>query len=63
MTGRIERLDRILSRFDHHLKESRDARHLSFRSLLTEVLLMAHELLKVKSQLKSGAQIVGQKHD
>jgi len=55
MTGWIERLDRILGQFDLHLKESRDGQHLSFSSLPTEVLLMAKELLKVKSQLKSGA--------
>jgi len=60
MTGRIERLDRILGRFDPTLKESRDARHLSFNSLPAEVLTMAHELLKFKSQLRAGAQIVGQ---
>jgi len=60
MTGRIERLDRILGRFDPTLKESRDARHLSFNSLPAEVLAMAHELLKFKSPLRAGAQIVGQ---
>jgi len=60
MSGRIERLDRILGRFDPTLKESRDARHLSFNSLPAEVLTMAHELLKIRSQLRSGAQIVGQ---
>jgi len=60
MSGRIERLDRILGRFDPTLKESRDARHLSFHSLPAEVLAMAHELLKFKSQLRAGAQIVGQ---
>jgi len=60
MTGWIESLDRILGRFDPTLKESRDARHLSFNSLRAEVLPMAHELLKFKSQLRSGAQIVGQ---
>jgi len=57
--GRIERLDRILGRFDPTLKESRDARHLSFNLLPAKVLAMAHELLKFKSQLRSGAQIVG----
>jgi len=60
MTGRIERLDKILGRFDPTLKESRDARHLSSNSLPAEVLTMAHELLKFKSQLRAGAQIVGQ---
>ena len=60
MSGRIERLDRILGRFDPTLKESRDARHLSFNSLPADVLTMAHELLKFKSQLRAGAQIVGQ---
>jgi len=60
MTGRIERLDRILGCFDPTLKESRDARHLSFNSLPAEVLTMAHELLKFKAQLRAGAQIVGQ---
>ena len=60
MTGPIERLDRILGRFDPRLKESRDARHLSFNSLPAEILAMAHELLKFKSQLRAGAQIVGQ---
>jgi len=60
MTGRIERLDRILGRFDPTLKESRDAWHLSFNSLPAEVQAMAHELLKFKSQLRAGAQIVGQ---
>jgi len=42
------------------LKETRDARHLSFNSLPAEILAMAHELLKFRSQLRSGAQIVGQ---
>jgi len=50
MTGRIQRLDRIQGRFDPSLKESGDARNVSFNSLPTEVLLMAKELLKVKSQ-------------
>jgi len=59
MTGRIERLDRILGRFDPTLKESRDAQHLSFNSLPAEVLAMAQELLKFKSQLRAAAQIVG----
>jgi len=63
MTNGIERLDRILGPLDPHLKESRDAQHLSFSSLPTEVLLMAQELLKVKSQLKSSAQSVGQELD
>jgi len=60
MTGRIERWDRILGHFDRTLKESRDARHLSFNSLQAEVLAMAHERRKFKSQLRSGAQIVRQ---
>jgi len=60
MIGQIERWDRILGRFDPHLKESRDAWHLSISSLPTEVVLMAQELLKVKTQLTSGAQTVGQ---
>jgi len=60
MSGRIERLDRILGRFDPTLKQSRDARRLSFNSLPAEVLAKAHELLKLKSQLRAGAQIVGQ---
>ena len=57
-TGRIDSLDRILGQFDPHLKESRDARHLSFSSLPTEVLFMAQELLQVTTHLKSGAVIV-----
>jgi len=60
MSGRIERWDRILGRFDPTLKESRDARHLSFKSLPAKVLAMAHELLKNKSQLWAATQIVGQ---
>jgi len=63
MTGGIERLDTILGRYHPHLRESRAARHLSFGSLQTEVLHMAQELLKVKSQLKSDAQIVGPELD
>jgi len=63
MTGRVEGLDRILGQFNAHLKESRDVRNLSFSSLPTEVLLMAQELLKVKSQLTSGAQIVSRELD
>jgi len=63
MTGRIKGLDRILGQFNAHLKESRDVRNLSFSSRPTEVLLMAQELLKVKSQLKSGAQIVSRELD
>jgi len=60
MSGRIERLDRILGRFDPTLKASWDARPLSFNSLPAEVLAKAHELLKFKSQLRAGTQIVGQ---
>ena len=60
MTGRIERLDRILGQFDPMLKESRDARYLSFNSLPAEVLNIAHERRKIKWLLRSGAQMVGQ---
>jgi len=56
---RIERLDRILGRFDPELTESQDRQHRSYSSLPTNVLLMAQELVKVKDQLKSGVQIVG----
>jgi len=63
MTGRIECLDRILGCFDPHLKQSRDARRLSGSSLPTVLLLIAQEQLKVKSWLKSGAQIVGEEHE
>jgi len=60
MTRWIEGFDSILGTFNPTLKESRDARHLSFNCLPAEVLAMAHELLKLKSLLWSGAQIVGQ---
>jgi len=63
MTSRIEGLDRMLGRFAPHLTESRDARHLAFSSIRTQVLLMAQKLVRVESQLKSGGQIVGQEHD
>ena len=59
MSIRIERLDRILGRFDPELTESQDRQHPSYSFLPTNVLLMAQELVKVKDQLKSGVQIVG----
>jgi len=59
MNIRIERLDRILGRFDPELTESQDRQHRSYSALPTNVLLMAQELVKVKDQLKSGVQIVG----
>ena len=59
MRIRIERLDRILGRFDLKLTESQDRQHIAFNSLPTDVLLMAQELLKVKTQLKAGVQLVG----
>jgi len=63
MRGRIQCQDRILGSVDPNLKESKDLRNLSFSSLPAEVLLIAQELLKVKSQLRSGTQIVGQEFD
>jgi len=54
----IPRLDRILGRFDPQLTESQDKQHFAFSSLSSDVLLMAQELLKVKTELKSGTQIV-----
>jgi len=59
MTGRIQRLEQILGRFDPKLTVSQDRQHLAFNSLPTNILLMAQELVKVKNQLKSGVQIVG----
>jgi len=59
MTGRIRRLEQILSRFDSKLTVSQDREHLAFSSLPTDILLMAQELVTVKNQLKSGVQIVG----
>jgi len=55
----MERLDRILGRFDPKLTVSQDKQHLAFNCLPTDILLMTQELLKVKTQLKSGVQIVG----
>jgi len=60
MLIQIERLDPILDQFDPKLTKCQDRHHLAFCSLPTNILLMAQELLKVKTQLKSGAQIVGQ---
>jgi len=55
----IRRLDQILGGFDPKLTTSRDREHLAFNSLLTNILLMAQELVTVKNQLKSSVQIVG----
>jgi len=55
----IERLARILGRFDPKRTKSQDKQHLAFSSLPTDVLLTAQELLKVKTHWKSGDQIVG----
>jgi len=59
MAVRIRRLDQILGRFDPKLTTSQDREHLAFSSLLTNILLMAQELVTVKNQLKCGVQIVG----
>jgi len=58
---RIERLDRILGGVDPKPTESQDEQHLAFNSPPTHVLVIAQELVKVNTQLKSGAQIVGRK--
>jgi len=58
ITGRIQRLEQILGRFDPKVTVSQDRQHLAFNSLPTNILLMAQELVKVKNQLKSGVQIV-----
>jgi len=55
----IERLHRIVGQFDPSLTVSQDKQHLAFSSLLTDILLMAQGLLKVKTQLKARAQLVG----
>jgi len=55
----IEPLARIAGPFDPQLTECQDDEHHAFSSLPTNVLLMSQELLKVETQLKSGAQIVG----
>jgi len=59
MAVRIRRLHQILGRFDTKLTACQDRQHLAFRSLPTNILLMAQELVTVKNQLKSGVQIVG----
>jgi len=38
---------------------SEDRQHLAFNSLLTDILLMDQEQLKVRAQLKRGAELVG----
>jgi len=58
--GRIRRLEQIPGRFDTKLTFSQERQHLAFRSLPTNIVLMAQELVTVKNQLKSGVQIVGQ---
>jgi len=55
----IEPLAQIAGPLDPQLTECQYEQHLAFSSLPTNVLLMAQELLKVETQLKSGAQIVG----
>jgi len=55
----IRRLDQILGRFDPKLTFSQHRHTRAFSSLLTNILLMAQELLTVKNLLKSGVQIVG----
>jgi len=41
------------------LTSSQDKQHLAFSSLPTNILLMAQDLLKVKTKLKAWAQQVG----
>jgi len=55
----IEKLGRILARFDPKLTASQDKQHLAFSSLPTDILLMAQDQLKVKTKLKAWAQQVG----
>jgi len=55
----IERLDRIQAQFNSKLTESHHKQHLAFSSLPTDILLMAQKLVKVKTQLKAGVQLVG----
>jgi len=62
MAIQIRRLDQILGRFDQNLTVSQESQHLAFSSLPTDILLMAQELINVKTQLKSGVQILGQEH-
>jgi len=58
---RNERPDRILGGIDPKPTKSEDEQHLAFNSPPTNVLVIAQELVKVKTQLKSGAQIIGRK--
>ena len=55
---RIERLEQSLGRFDPQLRDCQDTGHLSFSSQPSNVLLMAQELLKVKTRLKPGPRLL-----
>jgi len=59
MAIQIRRLDQILGSFDPKVTVSQDRQNPAFSSLPTDILLMAQELLKVTTQLKSGVQLVG----
>ena len=52
--NRIQRIERILGRFDPMLPTSLDAQHLSLNSLSTKALTMAHELNTIKDHLRLG---------
>jgi len=59
MAVRIERLDKMLGRFDPKLTISQDRQHLAFSTPPTDILLIAQELLNVKIQVKCRVQLVG----
>ena len=56
----IQRIDRILGRFDPALQETRDAQHLAYSALNPEAFRMVEDLQRVKEQLNQGATIVGE---
>lgn len=61
-TNRIQRIQRILGRFDPMRGVSHNAQHLAMCSISSEALHMAEELNKIKVQLSTGVTVIGREH-
>ena len=57
--NQIQRIEQILGRFDPRLITSHDSQHLAMSALSSEARQMAEELNTVKTQLSTGATLIG----
>ena len=61
MVRRLERIDRVLSLYDQTLTTSQDADHLALNALPPSIRQLVTQLVETRSELRTGARIVGQR--